>query len=243
MFATVVLAAALGAPQCWDIFDGALRRSALADHPAFITYNERIAVTADEQTVLYSMAHVDYRDDGTARVEDERFGFQPFITRHAEPGPPELGPYGRDRFSWVPADAVDGSYPIIARVRVQGNVICNLGGIESYKGHQVYHLIFGNTQLDRPTVKEMWVDKGSQDIWKLTVSGYVYFVDMDAPPPLTDFQVELAYAGPYLVVDHVVWAYRRHEFSQYTNYFGEYTLTGFNFPEALPAAYFGDSGR
>ena len=75
----------------------------------------------------------------------------------------------------------------------------------------------------------------------MIVSGYVVFVDdPSTAPALANFEVELGYSGPYLVVNHVVWSYRRHVFSQYANYFGEYTLGNFSFPDRLPASYFGE---
>ena len=55
--------------------------------------------------------------------------------------------------------------------------------------------------------------------------------------------MELGYSGPYLVVNHVVWQLRRREYSQWASYFGEYTLTGFTFPNSLPAGYFGEIER
>jgi len=239
MFFLTVLLAALGSAGCWDIFDAALEHSATARHPSYVTYDEHIAVDVDKQRLLYSTAHIDYRDDGTARVQDERFGFHPFVTRHAEPGPPELGPYGAERVSWIPEEPTLGSLPVIASVRTQAAVGCTVTGSEEYKGHSTYHLVFSGMRSDRPAVKEMWVDTESSEIWKLIVSGYVLFMGADERPPLTDFQVELGYAGPYLVVNHVVWAYRRPEYSQWTDYFGEYTLSGFAFPPSLPQEYFG----
>jgi hypothetical protein len=86
----------------------------------------------------------------------------------------------------------------------------------------------------------MWVDTKSKDIWKLIVSGYVIFADIPEKP-LTDFQVELGYAGPYLVVNHVTWAYRLRSYSQYENLFGEYYFTGFDFPASLPNSLFAES--
>jgi hypothetical protein len=65
--------------------------------------------------------------------------------------------------------------------------------------------------------------------------------DPQGPRPLALFEVELGYVGPYLVVDHVVWSYRRHQYSQVSTYFGEYNFSGFSFPDALPGAYFGDT--
>lgn len=236
MFPAIVLAAAFSTQQCWDIFDGAMRHNAQGAHPAYISYDERISVTADGGPVLFSLAHVDYRDDGSARVLDERFNYLPIYTKHAEPGPPELGPYGKARSLWLPLEGMR-DLPVISSVHVLGNITCT-AAIEQYKGHRSYHLIFGNLAQDKPAIKAMWIDTASQDVWKLIVSGYVLFVDSNQSPPLADFQVELGYSGPFLVVNHVVWQLRRREYSQYANYFGEYTLTGFTFPNTMPPNYF-----
>ncbi len=242
MLPAIVLAAAFSSQHCWDIFDGALRHNAQGAHPAYISYDERISVTGDDAPILYSLAHVDYRDDGTARVLDQRFNYLPIYTNHAEPGPPELGPYGKARSAWLPLEGLR-DLPVITSVHVPGNVTCTLAGVEDYKGHRSYHLVFGNAAPNKPAIKAMWVDALSQDVWKLIVSGYVMFVDSNQSPPLAEFQVELGYAGPYLVVNHVVWQLRRREYSQYANYFGEYTLTGFTFPNTLPAGYFGTAAQ
>jgi hypothetical protein len=236
MFTILLLIAAFAIPPCWDIFDTALQHSAAAAHPAFVHYDEHILVTQDEQRLIQSSAQVDYRDDGLARVSDERFNFEPYVTASAEPGPPELGPYGRNRDTWLPPiDAL----PTIAHVRSQGDLKCDVAGVETYKGHTTYHLLFTDRRRDRPSLKGMWIDTASRVIWKVIVSGYVYFdEDAKSGPTLADFEVELQYAGPYLVVDHVVWAYSRREYSQESKYFAEYTLSGFSFPQSMPAAYF-----
>jgi hypothetical protein len=232
--------AALGAiPPCWDLFDAALRHSAMAVHPPYVTYSERIVVSEDGAPLMRSVAHVDYRDDGLSRVSDERFNFQPFITRHAEPGPPELGPYGRGRVTWLPET---DTLPIIAHVRSLGNIRCTVAGEESYKAHDTYHLVFSGASSDRPALKDLWIDTRSQDVWKVILTGPVTFWDdPERSRALAEFQVELGYSGPYLVVNHVVWAYSRRQYSQRVNYFGEYTYEGYSFPDALPASYFADS--
>jgi hypothetical protein len=236
MLPSLVLAA-IGAAPCWNIFDAALRHSATAQHPPYVSYDERIHVTQDDQRLVQSIAFVDYRDDGVARVRDERFDFAPILTRHQEPGPPELGPYGSQRSLWLPQLQF---LPTIADVRSQGDMTCTNLGIESYKGHDTYHLQFTQLRSDRPALKDLWIDARSNDIWKLIVSGYVNFEDdTGAPPGLADFQVELGYVGRYLVVNHVVWQYSRREFSQTSEYFAEYTLSGYRFPDSLPPSYFG----
>jgi hypothetical protein len=237
MFPAIVLAAAFSSQQCWDIFDGALRHNAQGAHPAYISYDERISVLGDDAPILFSLAHVDYRDDGTARVQDERFNYLPIYTKHAEPGPPELGPYGIARSLWLPLEGAR-DLPVISSVHVLGNITCTVSDIEDYKGHRSYHLVFGNLAQNKAAIKAIWIDTASQDVWKLVVSGYINFVDANQAPPLADFQVELGYSGPFLVVNHVVWQLRRREYSQWANYFGEYTLTGFTFPNSLPPSYF-----
>lgn len=237
MFAAMFLAAIAGGPACWDIFDGALSRRAAASHPAYVSYDSRQRLIDDNLPLMNSTAHIEYRDDGVARVTDSRFDDEPFVTRRADPGPPELGPYGKDRISWLPVEDVQVPMRVIGDVHAHGSVRCVLADTETYKGHETYRLIFENTPHDRPAVKSIWIDTRSRDIWKVIVSGYVVFTDV-ADSPLTDFQVELGYAGPYLVVRHVTWAYRLHEFSQYEDLFGEYYFTGFRFPPSMPAAIF-----
>ncbi|HEY9181477.1 MAG TPA: hypothetical protein VIO32_12220, partial [Candidatus Baltobacteraceae bacterium] len=175
--------------------------------------------------------------DGVSRVSDARFDYTPFVTRHAEPGPPELGPYGEGREMWMPDPS---GLPTIAQVRTEGRTTCTIAAREPYKSHDTYHLVFGGGSPNRPQLKDLWVDTATHDIWKLIVTGPIWFFnDPEHPYGLAEFQVELGYNGPYLVVNHVVWAYRRHEYSQYVNYFGEYTYSGYSFPASLPASYFG----
>lgn len=238
MLAALVLGlVAAAAPPCWDVYDGALRHSAAASHPAFVSYDEQIRITEDNFPLVRSRAHVDYRDDGWARVLDERFDFEPIVTRHAEPGPPEIGPYGQSRAAWLPQDS---ELPIIADVRSEGAVSCTLSETVPYKGRVSRHLIFSGGQIaERAGVKEMWVDAKTGDVWKLIVSGPVAFADdPGSKTELADFEVELGYVGPYLLVNHVTWKYHRREFSQYSSYFAEYTLGGYAFPAQLPASYF-----
>ncbi|MGZ3497802.1 MAG: hypothetical protein ACXWNK_15175 [Vulcanimicrobiaceae bacterium] len=245
MFASVILAVVLGAPACWDVFDGALRHRAAAPHPEYVVYDVRQSLIDDNLPLMSSRAHVEYRDDGLARVSDSRFDDEPFVTRRTDPGPPELGPYAKDRLSWLPANELQMPLPVIADVRAHADLTCRIAETPVYKGHTTYHLVFPNAPADRPSVKEMWVDTQTQDIWKVIVSGYVVFTDREGAQPLTNFEVELAYAGPYLVVDHVTWSLRLRQYSQWDQLFGEYYFSGFNFPKAMPDSWFatGDSSN
>ncbi len=236
MLPTLLLAAAMAAPPCWTIFDTALRTSAVSAHPEYVSYDEHITITQDDLPLLQSIAFVDYRDDGLARVRDERFAYAPILTRQTEPGPPELGPYGLGRQSWIPQAQ---SLRTIASVRAEGDMKCTYVGEEIYKGHDTYHVRFSGVSPTRPTIKAMWVDTTSGVVWKVIVSGIINFAqETSGPPTLADFQVDIGYAGPYLVVNHVVWSLRHRQYSQITNYFGEYTLSNYDFPQSLPASYF-----
>lgn len=241
MFAALVLAFSSVAPNCWQIYDDAVRHSALSLHPPYVQYDERIEIDANQRPLMTSRAHVDYRDDGLARVIDARFDDKPIVTRQAEPGPPVLGPYGAQRASWIPSLAEE-AYPLIGDVRTHGDAQCAIADTGVYKGHDSYHLTFAHVKNDRPQLKALWVDTRTSDIWKVVLSGYVYFAGANKEPPLADFEVELGYSGPYLMVNHVVWAYRDHEYSQYDDYFGEYYFSGFQFPERLSPELFA-SGR
>lgn len=235
----IALAALTALPPCWSVYDAAVARSANTEHPPYIAYSERISVTADGAPVLYSNARVDYRDDGLARVSDARFAYRPIVTRATEPGPPELGPYGKGRANWLPEAP---GLPTIADVRSEGNVRCAVVARETYKGHDTYHLAFTGAPESKPHLEDLWVGTNSHDIWKLIITGPVPLADERGRSlGLAQFQVELGYRGAHLVVDHVVWSYRLREYSQYVDYFGEYVFNGFTFPLTLPASYFAEN--
>lgn len=238
MLHLIALAALAALSPCWSIYDAALSHSARAVHPPYVSYDEKISVTADGSPVFTSAAAIDYRDDGLARVSDERFDFEPIVTRATEPGPPVIGPYGKSRAMWEPTAP---GVPVIADVRSEGSVNCALAGEETYKAHDTYHLVFTGAPDSKPHLKELWVDRNTKDIWKLIVTGPVPLLDdRGEPRGLAEFQVELGYRGTHLVVNHVVWSYRLREYSQYVDYFGEYVFDGFKFPASLPSSYFGD---
>jgi len=94
-------------PNCWDIVSAALRHRAASIHPPFILYNEISHVTDNGDMLIQNHESVAYRDDGVARVWDERFGYDPYVTRASDPGPPELGPYGARRSAWLPVQPVE----------------------------------------------------------------------------------------------------------------------------------------
>ncbi|HET9095514.1 MAG TPA: hypothetical protein VFN37_02535 [Candidatus Baltobacteraceae bacterium] len=232
----LLLAALTATPSCWDIYDKALTHSAASAHPPYITYDERISITDDDESLLRSAAHIDYRDDGMARVADERFDYAPILTREVEPGPPELGPYGPGRSMWL---APPPGVPTIAVLRARGMVRCANEGMERLKSREVYHLAFRGANPARAHLDDLWIDAHSYDIWRLRVTGPVALLaSANSSIGLGKYDVEMAYQGPYLVVDHVVWSYRERIYSQYADYTGEYTFSDFAFPRELPPSFF-----
>lgn len=232
----MLLAALAAMPSCWGIYDAALTHSAAAPHPPYITYDERVSVNQDGEALLRSAAHIDYRDDGIARVADERFAYDPFVTRNVEPGPPELGPYGSGRSMWLPQAP---GVPTIAALRATGKVSCSIAGVGPYRSRQAYHLIFRGAIPARPHLDDLWVDVQSHDIWRVDVTGPVdLLAGADSSIGLGKYEIELTYSGPYLVVDHVTWRYRQRVYSQEADYTAEYSFSGFAFPRELPSSYF-----
>jgi len=235
-------ASAAPLPNCWDIAYAALHHRAAAAHPPFILYNESSQITDGGSPLLQTRKNVAYRDDGVSRVWDERFSYEPYVTRANDPGPPELGPYGARRSIWLPVQEVDASLPLIGQVRAHNpnGLSCTTDGIETYRGHRTYRLSFTTTHPERPALKALWVDTGSSEIWKVILSGLLPItLDTDENlPRLADFEIELDQVDAYVVVDHVTWKYRYHAYAQYSELFGEYYYTGFQFPQTLPEKYF-----
>lgn len=229
-------------PDCWDITFGAIQHRAAAPHPPFITYSETLEIQRDGLPFMRSRASIAYRDDGVVRIADDRFSDQPYVATATEPGPPELGPYRDRRSAWLPLPEVDYNLPLIGRVRSKPRgITCEIVGRESYRGHDTYHLDFVADQADKPSLKALWIDARTGDIWKVILSGFVPVVAVDENGKtlrLTDYEVELEQSGPYVVVDHVTWKYSDREYSQTSRFFGEYYYSGYGFPAALPASYF-----
>ena len=229
-------------PNCWDVTYAALRHRAAAAHPPFVVYNEVSLITDNGDMLLRNHESVAYRDDGISRVWDERFGYDPYVTRSNDPGPPELGPYGSRRSAWLPVPTADtSSPPLIGEVRAHNSdgLSCTNDGIVSYDGHETYRLSFFSPHPDRPALRGLWVDVGSSEIWKVDLSGSLPIaLDDGRTPRLANFEIELKKIDAYVVIDHVTWKYRLREFAQYSDFFGEYYYSGFQFPDALPATFF-----
>lgn len=241
MIAALILAA-LG-PSCWDVYDAALGHSARATHPAYITYDEKFNIRAGDQNSPYAergsseagIAHVQYRDDGLARVQDQRFGDAPILTQYLDPGPPELGPYGARRSMWI---GVPDALPKIASVRANSSVTCSMD-VVPYEGRQAYHLTFAGANPNAPHLDELWVDVQTHDIWKTAMEApadYVY--DSTPRVRLAHYEVELSYEGRYLVVQHVTWTAQVRMGAQSMKMDADYRFEGYAFPQSLPDKLF-----
>jgi hypothetical protein len=147
---------------------------------------------------------------------DQRIMYRADAAIHLDPGPPELGPYGPARAGWLRADQ---GAPTIANARVSSDLSCTNRGTETHDGHAVYHLTFTSTRHG-PGLRELFVDVQSSDIWKAVVAGYIKFED---EPKLANFEIDMGYVGPYLLVQHINW--------RCGAYAGEYDMSDFTFPE------------
>lgn len=237
LLSALALLAITAQPPCWTVYDTALMHRASESQPAYVTYNESIAMSADDYPLVDSTARIAYRADGLARVDDRRFNGYTYVTDHVEPGPPLLGPYGDHRDAWLPL--TDTPFPLIGSVRTHGSATCTNLGFELYHGHATYHLQLESAGPPHPSVKDLWIDTGSFEVWKVIASGHLLFVDAQSNQrPLADFQVELAQEGPYVVVDHVTWSYNLRVYSQYESLFGEYYMSDFAYPQQVAPAEF-----
>jgi len=226
-------------PNCWDLTYAALRHRAAAPHPQYIAYAETEDLTIDGRRLSESRPQITYRDDGVVRIDDDGFIY---LTRHAVPGPPELGPYGDRRSMWLPVDENPSALPLIGTVSTRNRTMsCRNDGAELYKDPQTYRLTFNTLYRDRPSPKALWVDAQTSEIWKVIVSGSVpvgLSEDDRGPVGLADFEVELAPYDRYVVVNHITWKYSFREFSQTADLFGEYRYSAFGFPKDVPPGFF-----
>ncbi|HEY9179211.1 MAG TPA: hypothetical protein VIO32_00745 [Candidatus Baltobacteraceae bacterium] len=233
MIAALVLAAL--EPSCWDVYDGALRHSARAPRPPYVTYVENIDIQYGDQNATIGVkgsrytgiARVQYQDDGVARVEDQRFSYAPIVTQFLDPGPPELGPYGARRSIWM---GVPDEMPVISSVRTKSSVTCTLTA-EPYEGRPTYHLAFRGASAKIPHVDDLWVDAQTQDIWKVSLDAPVNFNYMHWPSvKLAHYEIELGYEGRYLMVKHVSWAANVPTGAQPMYTFAQYAFGDYQFP-------------
>ena len=220
-----LLAAAL-ADACWHLVFVAIRHSAAAPHPEYISYSENADITSSGRPFFYNDADIVYRTDGIAYVEDTRFA-QGFITHELlEPGPPVLGPYGSARYGWLPTDVLGGRLPTIASVENIPNLPCTDEGDETIDGVRYAHLVTGVADESRPALKQIWIGRRSLEIPRLIVSGVVLYQNGHG---LADYQVDLQNIAGYAVVRTVRWTTRVHWYDQNTKLDAVYTFGNYRF--------------
>ena len=219
MILAAAAAALLSVSSCWNAYDAALRHSAQAAHPQFVSYDESARLDGGAQRVVRERAHIDYRDDGTALVLDDRAGPSPIVTRNVDPGPPVLGPYGRARAAWMSPDL----WPPIRTAANSGGTdgeICTMAPSVSIEGARAYHLLFYRRKQS-VGLDELWVDAHTFQIRRVILTGLVLFgASITAKP--TNYDISVSRSGPYNVVSHVVWSLG--------GYTGDYTFANFSFP-------------
>lgn len=234
------MAPARATDDCWSIIYGAIRHRAAAQHPPFILYDQHSQVSQDGATLWRTSEEITYRDDGVARIVDDRFARIPYLTRETDPGPPVLGPYGDRRQNWLQIDTGDPHVPLIGEVRAASSLQCQLLGAERYRGYNTYHLRISGGDTSKPLLREAWIDRSTSEFWKITVSADFPHSSGFNPPPhsLVIYEIELGQTGPYILVDHVTWKFVMREYAQWSNVLGEYYLSNFSFPQSVPASYF-----
>lgn len=242
MIPALLLAVATASPSCWDVYDAALGHSARAARPAYVTYAEHIDIQYGDQNTdrpgargsrYTGVAHVEYWDDGTARVLDQRFAYAPIVTRYLDPGPPELGPYGSRRSMWV---GMPDALPVIASVRSKSSVTCTLSA-EPYQGRQTYHLAFRGASSTIPHIDDLFVDAQTHDIWKVALDAPINFnYRRFQSVRLAHYEIQLGYVGQYLLVQHVTWEADVPMGSQPMHTFAQFAYSGYAFPDMRPQA-------
>ena len=226
--------------SCWQLLYHAVERSASGAHAPFISYGETINITQDGQRYERASAHVVYRDDGVAYIDDDRW-VHPFLSSVLEPGPPVLGPYGQNRSSWLSfiTSASTGKmpFPIIADTHNPALGRCVDLGDDSVDGVRTAHLAFPDSPGDRPGLRSIWVDRSTFNVKRAVVSLYLTFVyDTSGKrgERLVDYTIQVAREQGYTVVRQVNWEYTYQVFSQRSTISAEYRFDDFQFDSKPP---------
>jgi hypothetical protein len=222
---------------CWQLLYHAVERSASAPHSPFISYGETISITQDGQRYERASAHVVYRDDGLAYVDDDRW-VHPFMSSVLEPGPPVLGPYGSNRSSWLSfISSGTAPFPIIADTHNPALGRCSDAGDEILDGNRAAHLVFPDAPADRPGLKSIWIDRSTFNVRRAVVSlflTFVYDTSGKRGERLVDYTIQVARQQGYTIVRQVNWQYTYQVFSQQSTISAEYRFDDFQFDSKPP---------
>jgi hypothetical protein len=228
-------AAARADDACWQLVYAAVIRDAAAPHAAYISYSELVNIQSDGHRYERASANITYRDDGIASIDDDRWA-RPFMSNFLEPGPPVLGPYGKRREDWLAIASREFSLPLIADVHNEKQRVCVDRGDEVINGAKVADIALIDAPTDRPALKEIWIDRRSNDIARVVLSGYLTIatVDWSLQHVLTDFSIDVEHVNGYAVVQRVAWTYNLKVYDQWSTLDAEYDFANYAFEDAPP---------
>ncbi len=231
------VARAANVDPCWQLLYQALEHSAAAPHAPYISYDELIHITQDGHRYEMANANVTYRDDGLAYVDDDRW-VHPFVSRVLEPGPPVLGPYGRNRATWLSFEDTDSAtgLPVIAETRNYRRE-CIDQGDEVVDGKPTAHLVIADAPSDEPALKAIWIDRKTLAMRRAIVSQWLTFLydySGKRSQQLVNYTIAVADISGYSVIHQVNWEYTYRVFSQYSTIEAEYVFNGFHFDTKPP---------
>ena len=237
-FSLAAVRPALADDACWQTINSALQRSAHSPHAKFISYNERIIVSADGHPLENIGSSIVYRDDGLAYITDDRW-VHPFMSFAPEPGPPVLGPYRSDRDAWLNFGDVNPPYPVIAQVHAFPRESCTYVGTDSIEGRTLEHLVVGHEKRESLGLRDIWIDPLFYDVGRIVVRGPLrFYVRDEIKEEFTDYHVDVENVAGYAVIRRVTWQYRDREYSQWTDLAAEYDFKDYSFSEVAPSGSF-----
>ncbi|HTU70436.1 MAG TPA: hypothetical protein VMF11_08935 [Candidatus Baltobacteraceae bacterium] len=234
LFATT--AAALPDDACWQLLYSAIQHNAAAPHAAYISYAESVNLNNDGARYERANANITYRDDGTASIDDDRW-VHPFMSTRLEPGPPVLGPYGSRRGDWLSEATGPLALPTIADVHNQPYRLCEIRGNETVNGISAVHIVIPDAPLDRPALKEIWIDPRSHAIARVIVAEFlsIYTESWNLEHPLVDFAIDVENIEGYTVLRRVTWSYSFRVYSQRSTLDAEYDFSNYRFDSVPPS--------
>lgn len=238
---SLCIAAAPAATEdgCWPQLFRAIEHNAASPHSRFISYGEAIHITQDGHPYERAYASIVYRDDGIAYVDDDRW-VHPFLSGVLEPGPPVLGPYGAHRSSWLSliGDREDRtSLPVIADTHNPESGRCVDKGDTTIDGARVAHFVLPDAPLDRPSLKEIWLDRSTLEVRRAVVSQaltFVYDYQEIGKQRLIDYTIQMGKVDGYEVVRQIDWQYTYPVYGQFSTISAEFEFSGFQFTNRAP---------
>ncbi len=221
---------------CWNLVYRVIEHNASSPHYRFITYAENERIQQDGQRYEYADAHITYRDDGLAYIDDDRWQ-HPFMSTWVEPGPPVLGPYGpARRSSWLAFAAPVRGLDIIADASTDERTRCIDVGTDDFGGTKYVHLVFPDSPPNHPALKAVWIDPHTLAVARVITSAWITFATEDRRVihDLTDYTVNLEDRGGIEVVHDISWSYSYKVYDQRSTLDAHYSFAGYRFGEQPP---------